>query len=211
MTQRRRWLQDPDLSWGYAGAIPGFTPLAPCVITRNYANTMRLSSARTRLSSSARTRLSSSARTRLWSGRTRRLYSSRSWYKMVCWVLGWAEGICANMNSEAPFGRKTRTYPGLRWCNTRIYAISHRCASTRNYANYTMKGRSEVNLCRSLLYRVYLPSMDVDSSWSQKCGSSADGLHFLLTSSHTSQALVLGQPVWLTRVLHSALLHAGTV
>ena len=29
----------------------------------------------------------------------------------------------------------TRTYPGLRWCNTRIYAIGPVVPNIRNYAN----------------------------------------------------------------------------
>ena len=92
------------------------------------------------------------------------------------------------MNSEAPLVARPGLILGLRWCNTRIYAIGPVGASTRNYANYTMKGRSEVN---SLLYRVYLPSMDlVDFLLGlRNVAPSADDLHFLLTSSHTSQAV----------------------
>jgi len=148
----------PGLILGYAGAIPGFTPLAPL---RNYANTKWLSSALVRADEALvrpGPEAPSSARTRLWSGRTR-LWSApdqsslvrpdlalvrageatllllECGNKMVCWVLGWAEGICANMKLRGAVGHMTRTYPGLRWCNTRIYAIGPVVPNIRNYAN----------------------------------------------------------------------------
>jgi len=118
----------PGLILGYAGAIPGFTPLAPL---RNYANTKWLSSALVRADEALvrpGPEAPSSARTRLWSGRTRLWFApDQRLPRPPGRGSGPADEALVRPGPEAPSSARTRLWSG----RTRLWSAPDQSSLVR--------------------------------------------------------------------------------